>query len=58
MFKIYNMSDEEKKTLSKKVIDYSHSEFNLQNTVDQWHDAMLKTIKEFKNKKMWDITKL
>jgi glycosyltransferase involved in cell wall biosynthesis len=58
MFKIYNMSDEEKKTLSKKVIDYSHSEFSLQNTVDQWHDTMLKTIKEFKNKKMWDITKL
>ena len=58
MYKIYNMSDEEKQALSKKVYDYSHSEFSLQKTIDAWHNTMLKTIKNFKNKKTWDITKL
>ena len=58
IYKIYDMSDEEKKKLSKKVYDYSRSEFSLQKTVDQWHDTMIETIKKFKNKKTWDITEL
>ncbi len=58
IMKIYNLTDLEKEKLSKKVYDYSHSEFGLQKTIDMWHETMLDTIEKFKNNKKWDITEL
>jgi hypothetical protein len=45
--------------MSKKVMDYVNSEFNLQTTVDLWHDSLNDTIDNWKNDyKPWDITTL
>lgn len=56
IFKIHELTPEEKKNLSKKVLEYSGSEFGYQKTIDQWHETMLKTIKDSKeNKSKWTI---
>jgi hypothetical protein len=50
------MSSFEKDLLSEKVLNYAHSEFSLQKTVDMWHDTMLSTINNWKEKyQTWDI---
>jgi len=49
--KIYDMSDEERKELGEKCSDYVNSEFNYQNTIDMWHETMLKTVEDFKKGK-------
>ena len=48
MLKICNMSEEENKKLSDKVLKYALEEFSLQKTIDMWHETMLKTMKDFK----------
>ena len=58
MMKIYQLPENEKVKLSKKVKDYADFEFKYQNTIDEWHDSMIKTINRFKNKKHWDIEEL
>jgi len=55
---LYKKTPDEKEILSKKVLEYANSEFNYQNTVDRWHDTMLKTIDEFKNRKNWTIEEI
>jgi len=52
---IYKLSPHQKEKLSKKVLEYANSEFNYQKTIDDWHDTMLDAIKNFKNKKHWNI---
>lgn len=59
--KIYNLSDKDKKELSVKVKKYADYEFKYQDTIDEWHDTLLKTIKSFKsnkNKSVWTVTTL
>jgi hypothetical protein len=56
--KIFMLDSEQKDILSDKVHEYSHSEFSLDNTVNLWHETMLKTIEKFKNNKKWDIEEL
>ena len=51
IMKLHSMSDKQKNKLSKKVLRYAQKEFSHQKTIDMWHDTMLKTLKEFKNKK-------
>jgi glycosyltransferase involved in cell wall biosynthesis len=58
MMKIFLLDDEQKDMLSNKVHNYSHSEFSLDNTINLWHETMLKTIETFKNNKKWDIEEL
>jgi glycosyltransferase involved in cell wall biosynthesis len=56
IFSMYNKTENEKLAMSKKVYDYALKEFSLQNTIDMWHDTLLKTIENFKrnkNKKKW-----
>jgi glycosyltransferase involved in cell wall biosynthesis len=55
---LYRLSPSEKDDLSKKVLEYANSEFSYQNTVDRWHDTMLKTIENFKNRKNWTIEEI
>ena len=55
MMKLYSMSSYEKALLSKKVFKYANEEFNLQHTVDKWHETMLNTLENFKkNYKNWE----
>ena len=59
MYKLYNMSEEEKSDLSNKVLEYANHEFLYQNTVDAWHNTLLETINKFKHeKKSWDIEEI
>ena len=58
MMKIYEMSDQEKAKLSKKVKDYADHEFRYQDTVDEWHNTMLAAIENFKNIKHWTIEEI
>jgi glycosyltransferase involved in cell wall biosynthesis len=53
--KLYDtISDENgKKELSDKVWEYAHTQFKYQNAIDDWHNSMLKTIENFKNRKYW-----
>tara|TARA_Y100001973_G_C5013080_1_gene239319 strand:- start:156 stop:560 length:405 start_codon:yes stop_codon:yes gene_type:complete len=57
IMKIYKMTPKQKDKLSKKVLRYARKEFSMQKTVDDWHETMLSTLKNFKNKqKKWNIT--
>jgi len=59
LFTAYNWTKEEKEKMSKKVEDYVDSEFNLQTTVDHWHNSLTNTIDTWKDDyKAWDITTL
>ena len=53
---LYNVSKDKERyeELSDKVLNYAKSEFGYQKTIDLWHESMLKTITEFKNKKSWN----
>jgi len=55
--KIHDLSDNEKVKLSKKVKDYASSEFAYQDTIDDWHDSLIKAINQFKSNKKsnWTI---
>ena len=39
-----------KELLSEKVLKYAKNEFNYQKMINSWHDSMIKTIRDFKNK--------
>ncbi len=49
--KIYDLSPEERAKLGQKCMDYVDSEFAFQDTVDKWHDTLLKTINDWKEGK-------
>ena len=58
IMKIYSLNDFEKEMLSEKVQDYAKNEFGMQNTIDMWHDTMLKTLDTWKeNNKKWELFK-
>ena len=48
IFKIYSATDEEKKELSKKVLSYVASEFDIDATIDLWHESLLKLANDWK----------
>lgn len=52
--KIFDLSNNERKTLRKKVYDYAHTEFSYNKTVDLWHDSLLDTINKFKTYRKWE----
>ena len=51
IMKLYKMPIQYKKKLSSKVLKYANTEFSHQKTIDQWHQTMLKTYEDFKNRK-------
>jgi glycosyltransferase involved in cell wall biosynthesis len=54
MMKLFSMNDYEKNILSDKVLKYAKEEFSLQKTIDMWHNSMLETYHNWKNKrKSW-----
>ena len=50
ILKIYDLSPEEKESLSKKVLDYARSEFSYQKTVDLWDETLTNLIENWKYK--------
>jgi len=59
IMKLYKMNKKEKTRLSKQVLSYARETFNHQNTIDQWHNTMLKTHKKFKeNKQKWNLIEI
>ena len=58
MMKIYKMSKKERQALSRKVKSYAEEEFSHQKTVDSWAESMKSTIKNFKNRKNWQIEEI
>ena len=61
IMKLYSRKEKPKQwaTLQKKVEDYAKSEFAYQNTIDMWHETMLKAIDDFKDTKhSWTIEEI
>jgi len=51
MLKIYDMNDGERKALSEKVLSYVDTEFKHQDTIDAWHETLLKLVDTWKTNK-------
>jgi glycosyltransferase involved in cell wall biosynthesis len=59
LMKLFDLNVHERKLLSEKVYKYATTQFNLNDTVDQWHETMLSTINNWKKKyKKWEICEL
>ena len=59
MWKIYQLSPDERVQLSNKVREYAFSEFGFQDTVDKWHETLLETIENWQKRyKRYTITTL
>ena len=48
IMKMYSLSDEDRKSLSKKVLDYVNEEFKYQNMIDAWDKTLTQTIENWK----------
>ena len=49
--KLYEEGPEGRKLLGEKARSYVESEFNIQTTIDLWHDSLLKLIEGWRDKK-------
>jgi len=56
--KMFEMSDVERKELSRKVRNYVTSEFDYDKTINLWDQTMLKTIEDFSSRKSWRVASL
>ena len=50
ILRMVEMPSEERKQLGKKAMEYAHSEFDLQDTVDKWHDTLIETIQNWRDR--------
>lgn len=58
-YKLYALSDDDKKKLREKVRNYAKSEFAYQKTIDEWHNTMKNTIDNWKeNYNRWELTEI
>jgi len=56
ILKLYEMSSEERETLGAKARNYALSQFNLQNTIDQWDKTLTDLTENWKsNLKSWEV---
>jgi glycogen synthase len=56
IFKMFNMTKEEKEAISLKVEKYAHDCFNLEDTISMWDKTFNDTIKQWKNSfKSWEV---
>jgi glycosyltransferase involved in cell wall biosynthesis len=59
ILKLYDMGPSERAKLGEKARDYVKSEFNMQKTIDAWHDSLSKLIDDWKsNRKLWSVKSL
>ena len=56
LWKLYQMPYDEKQELRKKVYSYARSEFSLNQTINDWHETMLDTVENWKERrKPWTL---
>ena len=59
---MYAMGKEGREKLGSKCQDYVKSEFSYENTINLWHDSLLKLIKDWENGKSttrrFDLTEI
>jgi glycosyltransferase involved in cell wall biosynthesis len=56
LWKLYQMPYDEKQELRKKVYAYARSEFSLNQTINDWHETMLDTVENWKERrKPWTL---
>lgn len=60
IMKLHEMPKEEREKLGKKAQNYAHSEFDLNDTIDEWHKTLSKTIDTWKSNreeiyKPWEV---
>ena len=59
MLELYEMPDEKKSSLRKKVKDYVSSEFSYQKTIDEWDRTLTDLMDNWKNnRKTWKMETL
>jgi glycosyltransferase involved in cell wall biosynthesis len=59
LYKLYNMSPQEKEELSLKVEKYANEEFAYEKTVDEWHNTLKDTVENWRNRyKRYEVIKL
>ena len=59
IFKIYDLSKDEKQALGKKVKEYAKTQFNINDTIDQWHETMSDCVEKFKSGyKSWECEEI
>lgn len=51
IYKIYSLPKEEREALGQKAREYVLSEFALQDTIDAWHNSLLKLVNDWKDNK-------
>ena len=57
--KLYEMSPEERDTLGAKARNYALSQFNLQNTIDDWDRTLTDLTENWKNNsKSWEVKEI
>ena len=49
MMKLYNLEESERTKLRSKVKEYAKTQFNISDTVDDWHTTMSECIEKFKS---------
>ena len=54
IMKMYDLGPKKRAKLGKKAREYAISEFNIDTTIDKWHNTMKKTIEDFKDYKAWE----
>lgn len=56
IYKMYSLSEKERKDLSQKCLDYVKSDFSYDNTIDLWHNTMKETIQNWKSRyQRWSL---
>jgi hypothetical protein len=56
IMRLYDMTDDERRALRKKVRSYVLSEFSYQKTIDDWHESALNLIKTWQDKRTnWEV---
>jgi len=62
LMKIYKLTEEEKKTLKTKAVDYVNSEFNYENMIKEWDRTLMATIEKWQAEKdtrrTWELIPL
>jgi glycosyltransferase involved in cell wall biosynthesis len=51
MMKIFDLSDQERDQLRKKVLEYARTEFNYQKMIDDWHTTLTDLVENWKSKR-------
>ena len=58
IYKMYKMTNKERKKLGEKARQYALSEFDLQNTIDEWDKTLLNLVKTYDTKSRWTFSEI